>query len=82
MKIAPLAAAAALLAGLAACSGGGDDGAGTTGASASAASPDLPAVVDEIIVPRYEAFQREATNLVTVIAALPRATHAEGHHWI
>ncbi len=73
MKLAPLAVTAALLGGLAACSGGGDDSAGTTAASVTAAAAggvDLPAVVDEIIVPRYEAFQTEAAELETAIAAL------------
>ena len=71
MKLSPLAVTVALLAGLAACSGGDDDSAGTTAASAAASGgPDLPAVVDEIIVPRYQAFQTEAAELETAIADL------------
>ena len=71
MKLVPLAVTAALLAGLAACSGGDDDSAGTTAASAAASGgPDLPAVVDEIIVPRYQTFQTEAAELSTALAAL------------
>jgi predicted lipoprotein len=72
VKLTSLLVATALLAGLAACSDGGDDGAGTTATATGspAAAPDLPTVVDDLIVPRYDAFLAEAGELEASIDAL------------
>jgi predicted lipoprotein len=71
VKLVPLAVSAALLSGLAACSsGGGDGGGGGAATSVPTSGPDLPAVVDDLIVPRYDAFRTEANALDGAIAAL------------